>query len=323
MKKQIALAALAAAMFVGAFSSAHSQNFPSQPITFIYPFGAGSVPDAFWRAIGQEVGKRLGVTVIHENRTGVGGRIGLNAVIKSPPNGYTVGMISNGLAVSQPLIDPKLALEVGKDYTPVMCCVVTPMMLVARTDAPFKDLPSLVAYAKANPGKVNGSSSGNGTGAHLGLAQLNVAAGIDVTHVPYGGVNQALQAMLSKEVDLSVQDSGSKPFIESGKLVAIAVADTQRWKLFPEVPTAVEAGVPGFRTVVWHGVAAPPGLPPEVLKKLNQAFVEAVQAPDVRAKIEAAGFLVRPGSPEEFTAAIKAETEVMRPTIKAAKIKVE
>ena len=303
--------------------SAMGQAYPSRPLTFVYPYPAGSSSDTAWRTISQDLSKKLGQPVIHENKVGAGGRVGLDFVIKSAPDGYTLGMINNVLSVWQPLMDPRFNIEPGKDYTPIVHAIETPLMLAAKINAPFRDLKSLIAYAKANPGKLNAGSSGPGSGAHLGLALLNYQAGIDVTHVPYKGAAPALTSLLAGETDLFFADAGAKPHIDAGKLMAIAVGSGQRWSLVPGVPTLDEAGLPGFRNTSWTSVGGPAGIPADVVSRLNRAFNDVLTTPEVRAKLEAAGWAIKGGTQQEFIAVIRGDTELYRPVIRAANIKLD
>ncbi len=305
-------------------SSLLAQAFPAaKPITYIYPYAAGSSPDSVARAIGQEAGKRIGQTILHENRPGAGGRIGFEALMRAPADGYTVGMFTNGLGVYQPLIESKLYVEPGKDYTPVVWTIDSPQVLAIRPNAPFRDIKGLIAYAKANPGKLNGSSPGLGTGGHLGVVLMALAVGADITHVPYKGTAPAITAVMSGEVDMTLTDSGAKPLIDAGKLLGIGHGAEQRWSYFPDMPTFGEAGLIGVRMVTWLGIVAPPNMPRDVLLRLNRAYNEAINSPEVRAKIEGLGQLVKGGTPEEFAAVIRGDLKTFGPVIRSANIKLE
>ena len=305
-------------------ADARSQPYPSRPITFIYPYAPGSALDTAWRRIVEEAGKHLGQQMVLENRPGAGGRIGFNAVMNARPDGYTIGQGSNVLSVFQPLIDPaNFNVSVGEHYTPIALGVEIHLVLVARPTAPFRSVTELIAAAKANPGKHFGGSAGVATGTHLGLAVLNQMAGAQITHVPYKGNAPALQALLGGEIDLMFTDVAAKPYVESGRLLALGVGATQRWSVFPDVPTIAESGVPGFRNSSWSGVVGPPGLPPAIVTRLNQAFNDALNSPGLRSRLEADGWTVIGGTPEAVARRIRDETEVFRPIIRAADIQPE
>ena len=313
-------------MLITAFASpfAVGQEYPNRPITFIYPYAAGSALDSAWRRILEETSKHLGQQIILDNRPGAGGRIGFNAIVNARPDGYTIGQGSNVLSVFQPLMDPaNFGVKVGEHYTPIVLGVEIHLVLVARPNAPFRSVQELVAAGRANPGKQNGGSAGVGTGTHLGLALLNRLAGIEIVHVPYKGNAPALQGLMGGEIDLMFTDVAAVPFVQSGRLIPLAVGSAQRWGAFPGVPTIAESGLPGFRNSSWSGVVGPPGLPAPIVRRLNRAFNDALSAPGLRTRLEADGWTIIGGAPEAVGARIAEETEVFRPIIRDANIKIE
>ncbi|HYF17850.1 MAG TPA: tripartite tricarboxylate transporter substrate binding protein [Ramlibacter sp.] len=304
-------------------AAAHAQSYPVRPITFIYGYAAGSSSDAAWRAIVLEASRRLGQPIVFENRPGANGRLGLDATLRAKPDGYTIGGFNNAQLVVAPLIDPKLALEPGRQFAPILVGVETYLLMVARPGLPFKDIAGLVAYAKANPGKLNAGSPGPGTGSHLALAMVATQAGIDWTTVHYKGAAPSVNGLLSGEIDVMFTDLLAKPHIDAGKMVGIGVSGAQRWNLFPTLPTFREAGYQGVVSSSWQGVLAPPGVPEDILASLNRAFNEALASPELRAKLEPAGWIIRGGTPQEATALVRSDTEAYRPVVKAANIKTE
>jgi tripartite-type tricarboxylate transporter receptor subunit TctC len=313
-------------MLISAFASplAIGQEYPNRPITFIYPYAAGSALDSAWRRILEETSKHLGQQIIVDNRPGAGGRIGFNAIVNARADGYTIGQGSNVLSVFQPLIDPvNFGVKVHEHYTPIVLGVEIHLVLVARPNAPFRSVKELVAAGKASPGKQNGGSAGIGTGTHLGLALLNRMAGIDIVHVPYKGNAPALQGLMGGEIDLMFTDVAAVPHVQSGRLIALGVGSTQRWSAFPGVPTIAESGLQGFRNSSWSGVVGPPGLPAPIMRRLNQAFNDALNAPALRSRLEADGWTIIGGAPEAVTARVTEETEVFRPIIRDANIKIQ
>jgi tripartite-type tricarboxylate transporter receptor subunit TctC len=299
-------------------------RYPVRPITFVYGYAAGSSSDAAWRAVVQEASRRLGQPIVFDNRPGANGRLGLDTVLRARPDGYTIGGFNNAQLVVAPLVDPKLAVEPGKDYVPILVGLETYLLMVARPGAPFKDMAGLLAYAKAHPGKLNAGSPGSGTGSHLALAMVGTQAGIAFTTVHYKGAAPALNGMFAGDVDVMFTDLLAKPYIDSGKLVGLGVSGSKRWSLFPQLPTLAEAaGFSGIQTSSWSGVLVPAGVPPEVVSTLNRAFNEALANPELRARLEATGWIFRGGTPQEAVALIKSETEAYRPIVKAANIKPE
>ena len=314
------LAAIGLALFA---TAGFAQGYAAKAITFVYPYAPGSNADSSWRILGQEVGRTLGQTVVHENRPGAGGRVGLDALMRAPADGYTIGMFNNVLGVWQPLMDQKLAIEPVKDYTPVSLTIETPLVLTIRPGLPFRDLRGLIAYGKSNPGKLNGSSPGPGTGGHLAIALLSSLAAIQITHVPYKGAAPSLTALLGGESDLTFIDGAVKPHIDSGKAVGLMVGGNERWPLLPQVPTAPEAGLPAFRVSSWNGVVGPAGIPEEVREKLTRAFNDAANAPDVKAKLLASGWVIRAMTSQGMAQTIRADMDLFRPVIRDANIKLD
>ena len=302
-------------------AGAAAQVYPVRPITFVYPYPPGSASDNAYRTIVLEVSKRIGQPLVYENRPGAAGRIGLDAILRAPADGYTIGMLNNVLAVSLPLIDPKTYIEPVKDYTPVVLAVESYLLMVARAGEPFRDIKGLIDHAKSHPGKLNMATPGSGTGAHLVLALLGARSGVSIAHIPYKGTAPATQAILAGEVNLTVTDITAKPHVESGKLLALATTGAQRWASFPGVPTLDEQGQKGVNYSSWSGIIGPPGMPRPLIDRLNRAFVEAMNAPEVRAKLDAAGLTVRGGPPEDWATMIKAELALWRPVILGAGIK--
>jgi tripartite-type tricarboxylate transporter receptor subunit TctC len=302
---------------------AAAQAYPARAITFVYPYPPGSASDNAFRSIVQEASKRIGQPLVYENRSGAGGRIGLDAVLKAPADGYTIGMFNNVLGVSQPLIDPRLQIEPVKDYTPIVLAVESYLLMVIRSGEPYRDLKGLLDYAKGNPGKLNMSTPATGSGAHLVLALLTARTGVNIVNIPYKGTAPATQAILSGEVNLTLTDSTVKPFVDNGRLLAIATTGAQRWASFPNVQTFEEQGLKGVAYSSWSGVVGPPGMPRPVMDRLNRAFVEALGTAEVRGRLEVAGLAARGGTPEDLGALIKAELAQWRPVIAAAGIKAD
>ena len=302
---------------------ATAQTYPSRNITFIYPYPPGSASDNAYRSIVQEASKRLGQTVVYENRPGATGRIGVDLIQRAAADGYTIGMLNNVLGVSLPLIDPRTYIEPVKDYTPVVLAVESYLLMVARAGEPYRDLKGVLDYARANPGKLNMSTPGSATGAHLVLALLSARSGVNIAHIPYKGTAPATQAILAGEVNLTVTDTTARPHVDNGKLLALATTGAQRWASFPTVPTFEEQGQKGVNYSSWSGVIGPPGMPRPVVERLNRAFIEALNTSEVKSKLEAAGLTGRGGPPEDWSTLVKADMALWRPVIVGANIKLD
>lgn len=316
LRHALVVTGVAAASFL-----VQAQPYPNRPLAFIYPYPPGSATEVAFRAVVQEAARRLGQPIVFENRSGAVGRIGFEHVLRSAPDGYTIGLLNNVLGVSLPLIDPKTYVEPGRDYTPVALAVESFLILVARAGEPYRDVRGLIEHARANPGRLNMATPGTGTGAHLVLALLGARAGADIAHIPYKGTAPATLAILSGEVNLTLTDTAVRTHVESGKLIALATTGAQRWASFPAVPTFVEQGLAGVTYGAWSGVMGPPGLPAAVVERLNRAFSEALAADDVRARLDTAGLAARGGPPDEWAARIRAELALWRPIVQGANIK--
>jgi len=315
---------IAGTMMMLTGSSAYAQSYPNRPITLIYPYPAGSTTDAAWRTIALEAGKHFGQSIVFENRAGAGGRIGLDAVRRAPKDGYTLGIMNNGLSVFLPQINPSFVLEPHKDYSPIVFGNESYLVWVSSTSAPFRNVKELIAYAKANPGKLNFASAGVGTGSHLGMEMFKSMAGVDITAVHYKGEAPAVTALMTGEAHLALPAAGARSFVESGKIVALATSGRQRWSVFPNLPTIAEAGgLTRYAMSFSLGVIGPADLPPEVIARANAAFNAALNSSEVRTRLESAGWVIKGGTPGQFVEAIRAEQELYRPIIRAANIKLD
>jgi len=300
-----------------------AQTYPSRPVTVIYPYPAGSTTEGAWRSVAQEASKTLGQSVIFENRVGAGGKIGVESMTRSPKDGHTVGVINSAVAIYLPLMDATFRIEPGKDYTPISAGFETYYVLLAHPSVPFRDVKGLIAYARANPGKLNMASSGNGTGGHLSVELLKMVVGIHAVHVPYKGEAPAMTDLLGGQVQAFFGAGNAKPFIESGKLIGLATSGPQRWAPFPSLPTFAEEGLADVSASTWLGLAGPAGIPDAAVAKLNQAVTVAMQAPEVRRKLDEFGLVVRGGTPQEFSALIRADLDRWGKVVRAGNIRLE
>lgn len=302
---RILLGALAA---LGIAASAQAQTYPSKPITLVVPFPPGSTTDLVGRILQDELAKAIGQTVVIENRGGAGGSVGTEAVARAAPDGYTLLMGTIGTHSINPAVYAKINYDPIKDFEPVIQFGTAPNVLVVNPDLPVKSVADLIAYIKANPGKVNYGSSGNGTSNHLSGAMFVARNGLNATHVPYKGGAEAITGLLRG--DLQFMFYHYLPLlghIKDGKLRAIANTNATRIAALPDVPVMKEAGMDDFEVSAWFGVWAPAKTPKEVVTKLNQAILKIINSPDVKAKLQAQGIDPVAGSPEDLLKLNQAE----------------
>jgi len=308
----------------GLAAPAAAQTYPDRPIRLIAPFPAGGLADVLARAVGDEMAKTLGQPVIVENRAGAGGNTGADAVAKAQPDGYTLLMSSAGILTANPFLYAKMPFDAETAFIPVSNVADMSMLVVVNPKVEAKTLGELVAFAKANPNKLNFGSPGIGTTGHLGLAMLMHAASIKITHVPYRGAAPAVTDLIAGQIDGVVDNPPTVlPHISSGKLRPLAVAAKQRMALLPDVPTAAEAGVANYEASSWFGIAAPAVTPPAIVERLHAAVAAAVRTPAMQQRFATTGARLVGDTPAEFTARIKAERAMWGGIIKAAGIKAE
>jgi tripartite-type tricarboxylate transporter receptor subunit TctC len=297
-------------------------DYPDRPIRLIAPFPAGGLADVLARAVGDELSRSLGQPVIVENRTGAGGNIGAEAVAHSTPDGYTLLMTSAGILTANQFLYATMPFDPEKDFVTVSNVADMPMMVVVGPRVEAKTLKELVAFARANPGKLNFGSPGIGTTGHLGLAMFMHAAGIKLTHVPYRGAAPAITDLLAGQIDGVVDNPPTVlPHIEAGKLRALAVAAKQRMALLPDLPTAAEAGVANYEASSWFGVVAPAGTPPAIVERLHKDIAAALRKPALQERFAKSGARLLGNSPAEFAQQIVYDRKMWGEIIRAADIK--
>lgn len=280
-----------------------------QPIKFEIPYPPGGASDVTARVIGQKLSEALKQAVVIENRPGANGIIALDYVAHAAPDGYTILMANLGPNAINPVIYSKLPYDAIKDFAPITLTSIVPQILVVSPALPIKTVPELIAYAKANPGKLTFSSAGNGSSNHLSGELFNSMAGIKMRHVPYKGDTPAMTDVMGGTIDVMFPTAiAAMPHVKSGKLRAIAVSGSKRIASLPDVPTVGES-VPGFEAVSWGGVMAPAGTPPAVIARLNKEINAILKMPDVAAKLENLGADVVGSTPEEFGAYVKSEIQ--------------
>ncbi|MBD8544620.1 tripartite tricarboxylate transporter substrate binding protein [Oxalobacteraceae sp. CFBP 8755] len=304
---------LAAASALGLLAltpmAAQAQAFPTKAITIIVPFSAGGTTDILARVLGQFISKDLGQPVIIDNRAGAGGNIGTQLVARAAPDGYTILMGTVGTHAINQSLYPKLAFDPIKDFAPLTRVALVPNLLVANPAQPFKTVKELMAYAKANPGKVTFGSSGSGTSIHLSGELFKQMAGVDIQHVAYKGSAPAVNDLLGNHIAIMFDNMPSAiSHVKAGKLRPLAVTTAQRSPALPDVPTIAEAGVPGYEATSWFGLLAPAKTPAPVVARLNTSILKALADPDVKKKLLEQGAEPAGETPAQFAAFIASET---------------
>jgi len=308
------LAAGAAALGI-ASTVASAQAYPTGPVHWIVSFTAGGPNDTVARIIGQYLSDRLGQQFVIENKVGAGGNIGMAAVLSSPPDGYTIGFVAPNNAINTTLYE-KLPFDFVRDSVPVAGTMLLTNVMVVHPDVPAKTVAEFIAYAKANPGKINMASSGSGTSVHMSGELFKVMTGINMQHVPYRGSAPAMQDLLTNRVQVIFDNlPGSMAHIKAGTLRALGVTAGKRAEALPDVPTIGET-VPGYEAVIWYGIVAPKGTPPEVVDTLNTAVNAVLADPQLKARLAALGGEPMPMTPAQFGKLIADETEKWAKVVK-------
>jgi tripartite-type tricarboxylate transporter receptor subunit TctC len=297
-------------------------DYPTRPVRFVVGFPAGGQQDIMARLMGQWLSERLGQQFLVENRAGAGGNIGAEAVINSPPDGYTMLLVGSPNAINATLYE-KLNFVFLRDIAPVASFARTPLVMEVHPSVPANTLPEFIAYAKANPGKVNYASAGMGTPQHVSAELLKILTGIDMVHVPYRGAAPALVDMLAGQVQVMIDPlPASIEFVRTGRLRPLAVTSAGRWPALPAVPTATEF-IPGYLAESWYGAGLPRNTPAEIVDKLNREINAGLADAKIAARIVELGATVQSGSPADFGRMIAEETEKWGKVVKAAGAKVE
>jgi tripartite-type tricarboxylate transporter receptor subunit TctC len=313
----------AGAVAVPALSrSAQAQTYPSRPVRVIVPFAAGGGTDITARVIAQWLSERLGQQFVIENRPGGGTNIGTEAAAKAPADGYTLLMVGASNTVNPSLYD-KLNFDLIRDFTPVGGVIRAPQVLDVNLSVPVRTVPEFIAYAKANLGKVNMASAGNGSAGHLAGEMFKMMAGVNLQHVPYRGGGPALLDLIGGQVDLYFAGMPETiEYIRAGKVRALAVTTMTRAEALPDVPTVSEF-VPGFDSSIWFGLSAPRNTPPEIIDKLNREINSGLADAKIKARYAELGSTVFPTSPADFAKFIVAETEKWAKVVKFSGAKPE
>ena len=306
------------------FASAQAQDFPSRPITLVIPFAPGGSTSIVGRGIAEKMSEFLGEKIVIDSRPGAGGTVGTRAVAKSAPDGYTLLLGYTGTLAIGPSLYKNVGYDPRKDFAPVGMIGNAPNSLVVNPDFPAKTLAELIAYAKANPGKLNFGSAGAGTASHITGEYFARAAGITLVHIPYKGTGPALTDLLGGHIPMAFAPiPASHSNVAAGKLRALAVTSPGRSGLLPDVPTIAESGIPGFDASLYYGLAAPAGTPRPVVDKLNKVLREALASEEVKRQLGNDGTDITPGSPEDYAALIDRDEKKWAQLVKASGVEPE
>jgi len=309
-------AALALAIVAPAF--AQGGSYPDKPIKIVVPYPPGGFNDTLARTVGAKLQAAWGQSVVVDNKPGGATVIGLDAAAKSPADGYTLVVLPFSFAVN-PYIFARLPYDSQKDFAPITLAATTANLLVVPAASPFNSLKDLLAQARAKPGSLSYASTGIGSSNHLSMEKFKQMAGVDITHVPYKGSAPAVTDLIGGQINVMFDNiSNVLPHVKSGKLRALAVTTPVRSPLAPEVPTVVEAGVPGYELGVWFGIAAPGGTPKPIVDKLNAEIVKILRMPDVKEKFAAQGVEAIGSTVEQFQAHLQAQRTMWAKVVKDA-----
>ncbi len=312
-----------ALLLLAGAGGAFAQAYPSKPVTVVVPYAVGGTTDIVARLVTTQIGNGLGQPMVVDNRAGGGGNIGWGAVARSPADGYTLLTTEMSFTIA-PALGTKQPFDPRKDFAHIITAAAAPHVLVVNPGVPAKTVQEFIAQAKANPGKFNYGSGGNGTNTHLGGELFKREAGIDLVHVPYKGAGQVLQDLMGGQVQALVTSLPTAlPHIKSGKLRALMVTSEKRSPLLPDVPSAKEAGLPTVVMDFWVGFSAPAGTPQPVIDKLNKAIADTLNSPDGRKRLAEQGLEPVPNSPAQAAQLVTAEMQRWGAVVKAAGIKAD
>ena len=320
MKRIIALVLALIALPALAQSDA---AFPARPIRLVVPFAAGGGNDLLARVISQRLQTAWGQPVLVDNKPGAGGNIGADFVAKSAPDGHTLLLATNTLTIN-PAIFATIPFDVRQDFAPVALAAATPFVLLVNNELPVKSVRDLIAHARAKPGKLSYASVGIGTPHHLGMELFKSLTGTDIVHVPYKGSVNSLTDLSSGQVQVMLASiNAAMPFMQGGKVRAIAIAEPKRIDSARDLPTVIESGVPGYEITAWYAVLAPARTPPEIVRKLGDEIFKVMGESDTRERLRPAGFEIVRGNAAELRALISSDIDKWAGVVKSAGIKPE
>lgn len=308
MQRFLLLRILAALLFGAVLSLPAQAAYPDKPIRWIVPFPPGGAMDGIARTLAEQLASKFGQPVVVENKPGAGGNLGVAAAARAPADGYTMVITSIGMVTNRHFY-ATLSYDPFKDFVPVSQLAVVPNMLVVNPGrVKARSLRDLIAEAKSRPGKMTFASAGKGTSIHLAGELFMAMTGTEILHIPYRGSGPAMRDLLGGQVDMMFDSIASaRPHVQAGKLVALAVTTANRSSTMPEIPTMAEAGVPGYDLSPWFGVFMPAGTPPEVVRTMNAALIEAMKLPQVKARFAVLGAEPIGSSPQAFAATLASE----------------
>ena len=302
---------------------AYAQNFPDRPVHLIIPYGPGGITDFAGRVLAQKIGEALNATMVAENKPGAGGIVGVDYVAHSAPDGYNMAVMDPAVVVN-PILQKTMPYDIFKDIVPLSITSSSPEVLVVAPQLGIKSYAELVAYGKANPGKLNYASAGVGTTPHLAAELWKSRTGIDAVHVPYKGIGASYTDMMSNKVQIAFSSiAGALPFTSDGRVIPLATTGAQRSAVYPDLPTVAEAGLPGYDVDLWLGLFGTAGTPPAVLEKLNAAIAKALQDNELKASFAKFGLTPRGMSLADSAAFTKSEYERWKKLIEQQHITLE
>lgn len=329
MKRKFGSIAAAGWAAIGLMASATAAqpdtaaSYPSRPVRWVVPFTPGASNDIIARLIGQKLGEAWGQQIVIDNRPGAGGSLGADTVAKAVPDGYTLLLANPGPSVNTPLLLRKPLFKVD-DFTNIVYIGYAPLLILANPKFPPNNPKELLAYAKANPGKLTWGSSGNGSSLHIGLALFQAATGAEVVHVPYKGSAPAITDTMSGQIHvMHTTTVSAEAQIKAGRVKVVGLASAKRSPLLPDVPTLAESGIKDAEAIVWFGMSGPPKLPRALVEKLNAQVNRILALPDVKQRLDQLGLEVEGGKPEAFDAFVKKESAKVQRLVKAGLLKVE
>ena len=325
MRTLLRLVVLAALALIAGMAAAQAPGaWPARPVRLIVTFPPGGSTDTIARIIAPKLAERLGQPVVIDNRPGAGGSIGVEAAVKSPPDGYTIVLGAAGALTIGPSLSKNPPYDPLKDLAPICLIGSSPFLLVADPALPIGSARELLAMAKSKPGQLTYSSGGTGTAMHLSGELLRLMTGIDIVHVPYKGSGPAMAAVAGNQTALGFADiTSALPLLKSGRIKPVGVLSRERSALAPDIPTLAETGVPGYESIGWFGFLAPAGTPAPIIARLNAETTQVMRLPEIRERLLNVALEPWTGTPEEFTAFMKSETAKWADVIKRSGTKIE
>lgn len=304
-------------MALAATPALRAQRWPAKPLRLVLTAPPGSSIDVLGRLIAEALRDSLGQAVVPENRPQAGGTAGTDAVAKSTPDGYTIGLSFTGPLATAQFLYARLPYDPARDLAPIVLVGTAPNLLAVSGNLPVRSFAELIAYVRARPGQLNYASVGNGSTSHLAMELLKSVAGLYVVHIPFNGAPPAVQATAAGDVQMILSNPTSLlPMIQAGRVRPLAVTSAHRWPQMKDLPTIAESGFPGFEAVAWNGLVAPGGAPRDAIARLNHEVNAILKSPQIRPKIEAAGWDIAGGTPESFATFMEFERNRWQPVIK-------